>query len=57
MHYLSNSGLFNPLFVPFVYMISNIAAKVVTIFAPQVVELNKPIPVLSFLVASVGILV
>ena len=57
MHYLGNSSLFHPLFVPFVYMIGNFAAKAITILAPQIIELYKPIPILSSLVASLGIFV
>ena len=56
-HYLNNSGLFNPLFVPFLYGIGNLVAKSLTILAPQIVELQEPIPIISFLSASLGILV
>ena len=57
MHYLSNSGLFNPLFVPFLYGVGNLVAKIFTMFAPQIVELPRPIPMVTFLATSFGILV
>ena len=57
LHYLSNSDLFNPLFVPFLYSVGNFSAKIFTIFAPQIVELPEPIPMISFIIGSFGILV
>ena len=57
IHYLGNSGLFNPLLVPLLYTMENLVAKLLTIFAPQIVELPKPIPMISFVVISFGIFV
>ena len=56
VHYLGNSDIFSPLFVPFLYAVGNFSAKALTIFAPQIVELPRPIPMISFLIGSFGIL-
>ena len=56
-HYLNNANLFNPLLIPFLYGVGNLVAKSLTILAPQIVELQEPIPIISFLLTSFGIFV
>ena len=46
--YYVNSEMFPPLFVPFSFSIWALFAKTITIMAPQVAELPKPIPIIVF---------
>ena len=43
-----NSEVFPPLFVPFSFSMCALFAKTITILAPQVAELPKPIPIIVF---------
>ena len=57
LHYYNNIGIFNPLFVPFLYLIGGFWAKMWTVLAPQVAEMPKPIPMMTYLIVSVIMLV
>ena len=57
LHYYNNIGIFNPLFVPFLYLIGGFLAKMCTVLAPQVAEMPKPIPMMTYLIVSVIMLV
>lgn len=52
--YYVNQEIFPTLFVPFSFTVCNFAARLVAIAAPQIAEIPKPFPIISFL-AMAGI--
>lgn len=55
--YLANSHLFPAIFAGTAYGICNIGAKIATIFAPLIAEIDPPIPMSIFtIVAMIGAL-
>ena len=43
--------IFPPLFVPFSFTVSNVFSRIITILAPQVAELSKPVPIILYCAA------
>jgi len=49
--------IFPPLFVPFSFTVSNVFSRIITILAPQVAELSKPVPIILYCAACWGAIV
>ena len=50
--YYVNQEVFPALFVPFSFTVCNFFARMIAIVAPQIAEIPKPFPVLSFVIIS-----
>lgn len=50
--YLANSHLFPAIFAGTAFGICNIGAKIATIFAPMIAEIEKPIPMATFTIVA-----
>ena len=54
---IANPILFPPLFLATAFGITNTFARLVTVLAPYVAELNQPIPIVVFIVCAGGAMV
>ena len=50
--YLANAQIFPAIFAGTAFGICNIGAKLVTIFAPYIAEVNAPVPMVIFTILS-----